>query len=242
MPEAIRRAPTPTSPSRSDGWRSRCRPRTWAGTSASRRPRRSPSPWASRSTMPPISANIFSAAPARSSRRTWRGSAASPPWLKVAHLAETFNVPICPHFLMELHVSLCAAVPNAPWGRIYPAADAGDPCRDDGARRPGPCRPTRRAFGIEWDIDALARFERTEVAGDRPLNRRNDMQRIGMVIRVRPEKRDEYIRLHAQVWAGGDRGHPLGRHPRLLDLPPCGPPVRHLRLPWRRPGRRVRRE
>lgn len=26
------------------------------------------------------------------------------------------------------------------------------------------------------------------------------MQRIGMVIRVRPEKRDEYIRLHAQVW------------------------------------------
>src|SRR6266481_1047576 len=35
------------------------------------------------------------------------------PWLKVAHLAETFNVPICPHFLMELHVSLCAAVPNA---------------------------------------------------------------------------------------------------------------------------------
>ena len=37
------------------------------------------------------------------------------PWLKVAHLAETFNVPICPHFLMELHVSLCAAVPNAAW-------------------------------------------------------------------------------------------------------------------------------
>ncbi|MEO6300890.1 MAG: mandelate racemase/muconate lactonizing enzyme family protein, partial [Paracoccaceae bacterium] len=37
------------------------------------------------------------------------------PWLKVAHLAETFNVPVCPHFLMELHVSLCAAVPNARW-------------------------------------------------------------------------------------------------------------------------------
>ena len=37
------------------------------------------------------------------------------PWLEVAHLAESFNVPICPHFLMELHVSLCAAVPNAPW-------------------------------------------------------------------------------------------------------------------------------
>jgi len=34
------------------------------------------------------------------------------PWLKVAHLAESFNVAVCPHFLMELHVSLTAAVPN----------------------------------------------------------------------------------------------------------------------------------
>lgn len=35
------------------------------------------------------------------------------PWLKTAHLAETFNVKVAPHFLMELHVSLAAAVPNA---------------------------------------------------------------------------------------------------------------------------------
>src|SRR5207245_1163316 len=35
------------------------------------------------------------------------------PWLKVAHLAEAFNVKVAPHFLMELHVSLAAAVPNA---------------------------------------------------------------------------------------------------------------------------------
>ncbi len=34
------------------------------------------------------------------------------PWLKVAHVAEAFNVPVCPHFLMELHVSLGCAVPN----------------------------------------------------------------------------------------------------------------------------------
>ena len=32
------------------------------------------------------------------------------PWLKIAHLAEAFNVAICPHFLMELHVSLVCAV------------------------------------------------------------------------------------------------------------------------------------
>ncbi len=35
------------------------------------------------------------------------------PWLKTAHLAEAFNVKVAPHFLMELHVSLAAAVPNA---------------------------------------------------------------------------------------------------------------------------------
>ena len=45
------------------------------------------------------------------------------PWLKIAHLAETFNVPICPHFLMEIHVSLCAAVPNAAWVEWIPQLD-----------------------------------------------------------------------------------------------------------------------
>jgi L-alanine-DL-glutamate epimerase-like enolase superfamily enzyme len=35
------------------------------------------------------------------------------PWLKTAHLAEAFNVKVAPHYLMELHVSLAAAVPNA---------------------------------------------------------------------------------------------------------------------------------
>lgn len=45
------------------------------------------------------------------------------PWLKVAHLAECFNVPVCPHFLMELHVSLCTAVPNARWLEYIPQLD-----------------------------------------------------------------------------------------------------------------------
>ncbi len=63
------------------------------------------------------------------------------PWIKTAHLAETFDLPVCPHFLMELHVSLCAAVPNATWVEYipqlddittYPHAGRGRPCR--GAR------------------------------------------------------------------------------------------------------------
>ncbi len=45
------------------------------------------------------------------------------PWLKVAHLAEAYNVPVCPHFLMELHVSLVCAIPNAPWLEYIPQLD-----------------------------------------------------------------------------------------------------------------------
>ena len=62
------------------------------------------------------------------------------PWLKVAHLAETFNVPICPHFLMELHVSLCAAVPNAAWVEYIPQLDTSPPA----AWRSRTARPCRR--------------------------------------------------------------------------------------------------
>src|SRR5438874_11251844 len=46
------------------------------------------------------------------------------PWLKVAHMAETFNVPVCPHFLMELHVGLCCAVPNSRWVEYIPQLDS----------------------------------------------------------------------------------------------------------------------
>jgi len=46
------------------------------------------------------------------------------PWLKTAHLAESFNIAVCPHFLMELHVALCCAVPNARWVEYIPQLDA----------------------------------------------------------------------------------------------------------------------
>ena len=42
------------------------------------------------------------------------------PWLKTAHLAETFNIKVAPHFLMELHVSLAAAIPNALYVEYIP--------------------------------------------------------------------------------------------------------------------------
>ena len=46
------------------------------------------------------------------------------PWLKVAHAAEAFNVAVSPHFLMELHVSLAAAVPNGIYVEHIPQLQA----------------------------------------------------------------------------------------------------------------------
>ena len=80
------------------------------------------------------------------------------PWLKVAHLAETFNVPICPHFLMELHVSLCAAVPNAAWVEWIPQLDDITTSRlaiVDGKATP----PSAPGLGIAWDWQAIAKLQ-----------------------------------------------------------------------------------
>ncbi|WP_424534969.1 mandelate racemase/muconate lactonizing enzyme family protein [Sphaerisporangium viridialbum] len=76
------------------------------------------------------------------------------PWLKVAHLAEAYNVPVCPHFLMELHVSLCCAVPNSRYLEHIPqlrAITRRETEIVDGHALP----PTTPGLGIEWDRDAI---------------------------------------------------------------------------------------
>lgn len=76
------------------------------------------------------------------------------PWLKVAHLAETFNVTVCPHFLMELHVSLTAAVPNAAWVEYIPQLDDLTTSRlavADGCAG----APSTPGLGIDWDFAAI---------------------------------------------------------------------------------------
>lgn len=72
------------------------------------------------------------------------------PWLKVAHMAETHNISVCPHFLMELHVSLSCAVPNASWVEYIPQLDsiAGNRLVIDQGRALPPEQP---GLGIEWD-------------------------------------------------------------------------------------------
>jgi L-alanine-DL-glutamate epimerase-like enolase superfamily enzyme len=83
------------------------------------------------------------------------------PWLKVAHMAEAFNTAICPHFLMELHVNLCAAIPNARWVEYIPQLDAlttEGMTIVDGKARPSDAP----GLGIAWDFDAI---DRLAVAG-----------------------------------------------------------------------------
>lgn len=76
------------------------------------------------------------------------------PWLKVAHLADTFNVKVCPHFLMELHVSLVAAIPNGCYVEHIPQLRA--VTRDQMAIENGfALAPDVPGLGIAWDLDAI---------------------------------------------------------------------------------------
>jgi L-alanine-DL-glutamate epimerase-like enolase superfamily enzyme len=78
------------------------------------------------------------------------------PWLKVAHLAECFNVAVSPHFLMELHVALCAAVPNARWVEYIPQLESlttEGMTIEAGYAVPSPAP----GLGIAWDWPAIDR-------------------------------------------------------------------------------------
>jgi L-alanine-DL-glutamate epimerase-like enolase superfamily enzyme len=76
------------------------------------------------------------------------------PWLKVAHAAEAFDIPICPHFLMELHVSLTCAVPNGKYVEYIPQLDELTSNRmviEEGHA----LAPSEPGIGIDWDWDAV---------------------------------------------------------------------------------------
>jgi L-alanine-DL-glutamate epimerase-like enolase superfamily enzyme len=76
------------------------------------------------------------------------------PWLKTAHLAEAFNVKVAPHFLMELHVSLAAAIPNADYiehiPQLAPLTVSGLEVSNGEA-----IAPSSPGLGIQWDRAAI---------------------------------------------------------------------------------------
>jgi L-alanine-DL-glutamate epimerase-like enolase superfamily enzyme len=87
------------------------------------------------------------------------------PWLKVAHVAEALNMDICPHFLMELHVSLCTAVPNATWVEYIPQLDSltHNLVRIEAGFAVAPQEP---GIGIDWDWDAVNATQRVHLSID----------------------------------------------------------------------------
>ena len=152
-------APTACASSTSPGSRSRSPPTTSTATSACRTPaprRRSPS--ASCSTRSGISANTWRGAAARSCRSTSGRIGGITPWLKVAHAAEAFDMPVCPHFLMELHVSLVCAVPERQIRGVHPPARRPHRQAHDDRGRPRATPRTSPGLGIDWDWDAVKRM------------------------------------------------------------------------------------
>ncbi|GAB5430904.1 MAG: mandelate racemase/muconate lactonizing enzyme family protein [Epibacterium sp.] len=80
------------------------------------------------------------------------------PWLKVAHLAEAHSVMVCPHFLMELHLPLVCAVPNAKWLEYIPQLDG--VTRQNMQISNGDAVPSDEpGLGIDWDWDAITAQE-----------------------------------------------------------------------------------
>ena len=72
------------------------------------------------------------------------------PWLKVAHMAECYNKIVCPHFLMELHISLCCAITNSRWLEYIPQLDditVNQTRIENGLAYP----PQEAGLGIAWD-------------------------------------------------------------------------------------------
>eukprot|EP00054_Salpingoeca_dolichothecata_P003898 m.28818 g.28818 ORF g.28818 m.28818 type:complete len:368 (+) comp14211_c0_seq1:85-1188(+) len=79
------------------------------------------------------------------------------PWLKTAHMAETFNIKVAPHFLMELHVSLVCAVPNSMTLEYIPQLDRITKSRvkiENGFA----LAPSQVGLGIEWDDEAIEKL------------------------------------------------------------------------------------
>ena len=78
------------------------------------------------------------------------------PWLKVAHLAESYNVSVAPHFLMELHVSLACAIPNGARLEYIPQLD---PITESRLTMKGGYAypPSAPGLGVQWDWPEIAK-------------------------------------------------------------------------------------
>lgn len=100
------------------------------------------------------------------------------PWLKIAHLAEASDLTIAPHFLMELHVSLACAVPNAIYvehiPQLHPICRSGLTIRDGRA-----VAPSAPGVGIDWDQDAIRELSAATRGSELHVRGRRSAARTG---------------------------------------------------------------
>ena len=78
-------------------------------------------------------------------------------WIKIAHMAECFGLSISPHFLMDLHVHLAAAVPHSLFVEYIPSLDlvlSDTLTLKDGHFSP----PDRPGHGIAFDQEKLNQY------------------------------------------------------------------------------------
>lgn len=76
------------------------------------------------------------------------------PWMKVAHLAQAYHAPVCPHFLMELHVGLACAITNSRWVEYIPQLDS--LLEDDLEIEDGyALARTTPGLGLSWDWEQI---------------------------------------------------------------------------------------
>ena len=79
-------------------------------------------------------------------------------WMKIAGMAEAFNLPVVSHLIPEIHVHLIAAIPNGltveymPWTlRLFEET----PVLEDGML----VVPPRPGLGLAFDRKAIERYE-----------------------------------------------------------------------------------
>jgi len=76
------------------------------------------------------------------------------PWLKIAHLCEAYDIPIAPHFLMELHVNLACGVHASKFVEYIPQLDA--ITNSKVKIKDGYAFASKEAgIGIHWDFDEI---------------------------------------------------------------------------------------